>query len=750
MPFFPNRTACFLIAALAAFALAQDKPQTEKDQNAKPQPTILQSITVIAEKAETPLKESSAKVSVISAEQIEKELVNDIRDLVRYEPGVYVVRNADRLGLNGFNIRGIGGNRIAAQIDGIRTAEQFDFGPISIHQFFVDTDTLKSVEIVRGAASSLYGSDALGGTVAFRTKDPGDYLGDTPDPYLRFKSGYDGENRGVDFGLAAAWTSGRLQTLVQANRRDYRALDNQGAIESRDNSRTKPNDIDAHTTQLLAKSVWRQSERSLFRITGEVFRGESLTHVYSLQGTDNLFGIMTNVGDSRADDTRDRTSFSLDRELRDAGNPLFDELTWKLYLSANDTRQRTGELRETAAGDVTSRIQRTASLDFEQRTFGADLHINRFLAGPRGTHRLTYGLSWDRTRFSQIRDRRDLDLNTGDPDAYRGPLVFPSRYFPNSDVDTVGVYVQDEGHFLEGKLKLVPGIRYDRSALRPDNTDPIYLAGTQSEEPPVPADHDAVSPKIGAVYNLSRHLALSAQWARGFRAPPYSEVNNGFTNPASGYRTLSNPDLDPETSDNREVGFKAFGDSGSLSLTYFRNDYKNFIELAFLGVDEQNIALYQPLNLTEVRTRGWELAGDTYFTPRWWVKAAISDIEGKDRGSGQPLDSIEPNKAVLGLSHRSAGGRYGGTLNAIFSAAKKREEATGDDPFLPEAYALLDLTFFFRFRDSVSFNLGIFNLGDETYFPWPDVRGRSATEPTIDRYSAPGRNVSLSLTYQWR
>ena len=102
--------------------------------------------------------------------------MQDFADLVKYEPGVYVENNVTRLGLNGFNIRGIGGNRVLTQVDGVQTAEQFAFGPFSIHQAGLDVDVLKSVEIVRSANSALYGSDALGGVVSLFTKDPADYL----------------------------------------------------------------------------------------------------------------------------------------------------------------------------------------------------------------------------------------------------------------------------------------------------------------------------------------------------------------------------------------------------------------------------------------------------------------------------------------------------------------------------------------------------------------------------------------------
>ena len=122
------------------------------------------------------VKETPGTVSVIDAATIERRLIENVSDLVKFEPGVYVESNLTRIGLNGFNIRGMGGNRVLTQVDGVETSEQFDFGPFNVHQFTLDLDTLKTAEIMRSSGSALYGSDALGGVVSFFTKDPADYL----------------------------------------------------------------------------------------------------------------------------------------------------------------------------------------------------------------------------------------------------------------------------------------------------------------------------------------------------------------------------------------------------------------------------------------------------------------------------------------------------------------------------------------------------------------------------------------------
>jgi hemoglobin/transferrin/lactoferrin receptor protein len=111
----------------------------------------------------------------------------DIKDLIRFEPGVSVHRAPARFGAAsgttgrdgnaGFNIRGLEGNRVLVQVDGVRVPDGFEFGAQSAGRGdYVDLGLVKSVEILRGPPSALYGSDGLAGAVSFITSDPDDFL----------------------------------------------------------------------------------------------------------------------------------------------------------------------------------------------------------------------------------------------------------------------------------------------------------------------------------------------------------------------------------------------------------------------------------------------------------------------------------------------------------------------------------------------------------------------------------------------
>jgi hemoglobin/transferrin/lactoferrin receptor protein len=188
----------------------EEPEQPAESGNAEVDASFVERVTVTATRTPVAVKDAPGSISVIGSDEIESLGMADTRDLLRYEPGVYVDGDPTRLGPSGFNVRGIGGNRVMTRIDGVETAEQFDFGPLSVAQFALDLDAVESVEIVRSAGSALYGSDALGGVVSFRTKDPADYLSTTDGDAAGFlRGGFDGRDRQASALAGLAFTRGR-------------------------------------------------------------------------------------------------------------------------------------------------------------------------------------------------------------------------------------------------------------------------------------------------------------------------------------------------------------------------------------------------------------------------------------------------------------------------------------------------------------------------------------------------------------
>ena len=87
-------------------------------------------------------------------------------------------------------------------------------------------------------------------------------------------------------------------------------------------------------------------------------------------------------------------------------------------------------------------------------------------------------------------------------------------------------------------------------------------------------------------------------------------------------------------------------------------------------------------------------------------------------------------------------------IDILIDRARKSLDET-DGGYRPDAFTILDATAFFALTDALKLRAGIFNIFDEKYAYWQDVRGLSATSTTTDAYTRPGRNASVSLSFQF-
>lgn len=725
------------LSVLLTLTMATFHSSAEEEANVEetPSTTFVETVTVSSTRSERSIKETPGQIDVINSSEIEELGYTNVTDLVRFAPGVYIDGDLTRLGTSGFNIRGIGGNRVLTQIDGVPTAEQFDFGPFSVQQYSLDLESLESVEIVRSAGSALYGSDALGGVVSLVTRSPRSYLGQDPQ-HFGLRAGYDDRSDELSESLVYARGDDRWQGSMVYTHRDGSEWDNQGDIESEDFTRTAPNPIDRTQDNVLIKLGHSASQGSQFELSGEWFDGSSETEAFSSRNPGSIFA--SGVVDSDTDDQQNRLRLRVENSLV-LSTAVADSLIWRAYWQDADTEQVVDELRTPQGRNAT----RDGLLGFEQETVGAELEARKALGG-EGNQVLTYGFQLRRDHFDGLRDRTDIFLDTGE--AVPTTLVFPTKYFPESEVDELGVFLQGELSFAEGRVRLVPGLRFDRYDLNPNEQDTVFLAGNPGQEIAAITD-EAISPKLGLVVALNDNLSAFAQYAGGFRAPPMSSVNNGFTNPAGGYRTLPSPDLEPETSDNFELGFRGSFGKGSFSITAFENQYDDFIESVFLGFNPAVFLVeFQSQNINEVEISGIEAAADVSWGNGWRLRGAYSYSDGDNVTDDEPLESIAPSRLVAGLRYAPAGAIWGAELNATSVQSKDASDLPSTSTqFQTPSYEVFDLAAWVHLGDHVTLQLSGWNLTDETYWQWGFVRGQSQTSTTLDRFTSPGRTFGLQV-----
>ena len=716
----------------------------------------LSRITVTATKQATEVVDVPAAVTVIEREQMDRELVQDIRDLVRYEPGVSVTSGFGRFGIGDFRIRGLEANRVLIETDGIAVSDDFSIGSFaSNNRNFVDPMMLKSVEIVRGPGSSLYGSDALGGVVSFVTRDPLDLVAEGEQRHLGARVGYSSDDDSAHVAASWAQLGERWSGLLMVNHREGSELENQGDVDSVGSTRTQANPADTESNNLLAKLLFAPNADVRWRLALDANESSALTDVLSGETTRATLRVREMDGD----DHQTRARLSLGQEV-DALDSLFaDSLHWQVYRQDSETTQRTREDRVSlSGGNEINPTLREREFNFDQRVTGGEFTASKSLRTGGWTHRLTWGTEATRTEVHQKRDGRATNLTTGMVTSTILPDVFPVRDFPISTTTELAAYLQDEIISEDGRWRFVPALRYDHYDLDP-TVDTIFAQDNPGIEPSG-ITRDRVSPKLGLVWQWSDAFSLFGGYSAGFRSPPYNDVNLGFTNFQFGYTAIPNPDLKPETSDGFELGLRWQDTNVYASLSTYLNRYDDFIEsLIAVDVDPQTgLLIFQSRNVAEAEIKGVELKAGlslAAFNPAWdaWeVRFAAASSRGDDVTADVPLTSVDPATATLGLMYRHE--TWGAELVGRFAERKDRlppvATTTGDaDAFVAPGYGVLDLLFDTRLGEHASLNFGIFNLLDRKYWEWSATPNVVASSAVLDRYTAPGRYFSAQVDLHW-
>ncbi len=339
---------------------AQDKPRTEEEikelanQEAKPQNSaggaVLPEVVILATRTERSAADVPATTTVLDKDASVFSLATSMRDYARYEPGVSMPygtggtgagRNS-RAGTSSINVRGLDGNRVLMTVDGIRQPDLFNFGgSYNVGRDYVDVDSLKQVEILKNAASSLYGSDAIGGVVNFTTLDPEDLLATLgKNTAVRLTTRYDTADDSWSNTIATAQRAGQIEYLLLYTRRDGNEIDNRGTLQ--------PDPSSYNVNNALAKLVWNPSTRHRFELAAEYLERSSDNDLVSSRrnptGTTITRSLLLN-------DDVSRMRFSLEHKYDATGLGLiFDRLQWNVYYQNTNSPEHLVENRDTTAG----------------------------------------------------------------------------------------------------------------------------------------------------------------------------------------------------------------------------------------------------------------------------------------------------------------------------------------------------------------------------------------------------------------
>ncbi|HDZ8895097.1 TPA: TonB-dependent hemoglobin/transferrin/lactoferrin family receptor [Aeromonas dhakensis] len=663
-------------------------------------------MVVSGSRMEQKLEDVSGPISVITAEQIEEQVVSNVADLFRYEPGVTALGGAGDA--QTFIIRGMGENRVKIVRDGVRENDAYKNGGVG--QSYFDTDMIKQVEVVKGPASAAYGSDALGGVIAITTKDAADFLKGR-DSYLDATSGYASSSHQKMAGFTGALRTGELENLLRYTWRDG------GVTQNYDSDK---NEFDIVSQAVLFKSQWNLSDSQFLKLTVDYFTEGQDPDAVDLTKAGSVFN------QPITDKDTDNLSLVLDHGIA-LQAPWVDRIDSKIYYA------RTKQTMDQYASSKypvrpTNPYVTKNSLDhngFEQKSLGAQVKFSKAL----DSQRLAWGLEYEHT--DNERTRFKAPTVAGDFEGYS------ELSFPSTTTEHGALWAFDELKFGE-RWVLTPGARYDYYRMNPDQ-DPAYMGENLKR-----FSEGEFSPKLGLVFKAHEAANLFAQYSHGYKTPMYDNAFSTLNHQAYGYRIEPNTNLKPESSDGIDLGVRGSAGGFSYEVATFYNKYDDFIELGQVST-EGRTAVYQYQNLDKATTKGAEAKADYWLNDLVNVWGNLSYIEGKD-GDGNYINSLSPLKGTLGVRLEQANWNINTALRFADDMSKVGKDAKGNDNIKSAGWGVVDIYAQFKPVQDLQFNVGVFNLFDKEYVNYESITGQSASAST-SRQTEPGRNLSARVKY---
>lgn len=600
-------------AATADATTADQQPQdTDGDGTID---SFFSAVTVTATGNPRDTFEVATPVTVIQQEEIARLAPDNAADLLRTQPGVDV----NGVGPNQSRpvIRGQRGLRVLFLEDGLRlnnARRQTDFGEVT---GLIDLQSVGSVEVVRGPASVLYGSDAIGGVLNLVPSTPRLAEGQNLGGGFELRYGSAASTKRGSVLLEGA--SGDFDFQFGASRRESDAYDApKGTFgDVKLTSSATVNDTGLEDNNLWGTLGWKINENNALRLRLSRYRADQTGFGFvepGLIGEDTSFRIRILYPYQNFDRAvLGYTGSNLE-------SAMADRVEAKLYWQSNE-RQLVNEIAINIGpvgpgfpdSSVNSDTKNFTNLD----TVGFRLEAMKVI---RSKDVLTYGLE----------GFRDDSVNT-DFSKTVTTIRFPFPPFEAVDVSTDsianapnatntswGAFVQNEVKPID-KLQLTAGLRYQKVTTKAEATPNLDTDGLDFND-------SKVVGAVTATWLFIPELNAFVSYGRAFRAPSIIErLFNGPTPEGAGFQ-LTNPGLQSEDSKNWDVGIKYRRNNAFLEAVLFRTDIDGGIvqyfynqtekdalpqatkdQIELLG-DLEDVNVVQERNVDKLRYEGVEVA----------------------------------------------------------------------------------------------------------------------------------------------
>ena len=647
---------------------------------------------VTANRYEKNIFETNIPVNVVGHENVWQKGITTVGDLISDQAGVSYTSVGPWS--QKIVIRGLVGTHVLTLVDGLRVNSFRSYGS---HAPLVDAAQIEKVEIIRGPASILYGSEAVAGVVNYITKKP-----DFSDSGLKISSSagvqYNTVNNQHNEQLTLSGGMRNLTFLLGVNNR-------------------QADDVDTPDGKL------KNTAFSGYTIDGKIGYRINLQHRFQIETQIDRFkdvGVPINPYASHANFkkyNRDLITFSYEfsspqkkwsrtklNAFYQQGERLFDAFLYQIPKGALFVNQVLTAHRNVDSYGVT--LQNNFNL----------FKNNLLIVGLDGFAEFD-----DTERFADPEIYNAAGVLVKNPPADLTPPT------PKSNRKGVAVFLEDE-YAVADKWNVNLGARFDQIISQADAT-PKTLAETNLDK----TDED-FSGNLGILFRLNNNIHFMANIGRAFKAPTLQE--RFFKGTAQVGYLYGNPELKSEVSLNLDGGVKWQTKRFSGELNFFSNQIDDFIVMKPISVNADTF-LYD--NVGKAELYGGEIQIEYDITNLLSIFVKSSYTQGKDVNLNDPLPKVPPLTTIIGFRYEQPQENYWIEINSRI--VDTQDNVAENEPETP-GYTLFNFSSGYNLQEIIGkgfplyLTFNVHNILDRSY------RDHLSS---VTWWDAPGRNFSFGI-----
>lgn len=681
----PARLSLLVLLALPALAHqplhAQAHAVASGESAPEAAPALLPAVVVTGSRAPTPLAHVPQRIDVVGESAIEATPQRELVDVLKKNASVDVIQYPGQLA--GVGIRGFG-----PQFSGLnqRTLLLVDGLPAMTDNLStLGTGDLERIEVLKGPASALYGSQAMGGVVNLIT---------------RRSTGPLNANLSAAVGNSKAR---ELKGRVGGSVSESLSFDYSGQWQAEGDMRMGNGEKRPHSDYNIQKHALRL--------------GLQLAPQWALDWRSSLY---------RGKDIA--TPGDIAYGLQNQGSKDLDRWGTRLQLKGQidahsvSASAYTGRQKAENA-TVSSRFDPPGTV-YPYRSYGGTLRwsgVQLQDAWQWGQDaRLVLGLDADRAQSTSRRYDKS------------GRQMAP--YSANSRRQNTGLYVQQNWAFNQGATVLNLGARHDRIRVQTLET-PLLNSFTAGK-----AHFSKTSPSAGVQQRLGGGFTAHATYGEGFMTPDAFQLTGEAVN-VSGGRTLitrGNAALRPESSRTWDVGLGWENRAWQVDLTYFDTRVRDkIVSVKTVDTPAQSLTTY--VNANRARMQGVELMALWRFTPGWSLGlSGTRMLKSRDLVGNRWVDANNVPRQTWRLILEGQHGPWSGRLALRHVGSRKDLDwvnpATYGQQQSYAPYSVADLSLRYQLTGQHALQLSVDNLTDKFYW---------------EKFGFPQPGRQFKLTYIW-